>query len=140
MLRWRAPFVASILVACSSSSTQAPAPASDASTTVPEPTEPVDAGADTAPETEAPIVVGDCTVKRVANPDSCDEPCDARLLLPSKNGSYCTIACEKDSDCGGKLKCPETVGACMPPCTSDATCKAAGFARCDAKTGACDTI
>ncbi|MBS2014554.1 MAG: hypothetical protein JST00_16830 [Deltaproteobacteria bacterium] len=87
-------------------------------------------------------VIGGCRLRRVANADDCDESCDARLKLPG-GGSYCTLQCGAPSECNAPasgLACPSDVGACMPRCTSDATCKAMGFARCVVSAGACDTI
>lgn len=83
-----------------------------------------------------------CTVKRAATSKTCDDACGARLTLPA-GGSFCTMECAKDSDCAAPLSgllCPETIGACMPSCSTDASCAAAGFARCDPQTKACDTL
>lgn len=87
-------------------------------------------------------VVGGCRIGRAATSAACDEPCDARLALPG-GGTFCTVQCGAPSDCNAPasgLACPTDVGACMPRCTSDATCKASGFARCVVAAGACDTI
>lgn len=107
-------------------------PSSDASTGTSDAT--TDAGA-------IPTLEG-CAVKSAATSKACDEGCGARLTLPA-GGSFCTIECAKDSDCAGPssgLLCPDTIGACMPSCSTDASCKAAGFARCDPQTKACDTL
>lgn len=107
-------------------------PSSDASTGTTDAT--TDAGAHSTLE--------GCAVKSAATSKACDEGCGARLTLPA-GGSFCTIECAKDSDCAAPLSgllCPDTVGACMPSCSTDASCKAAGFARCDPQTKACDTL
>lgn len=87
-----------------------------------------------------------CRAKRASNADLCAEDCDARLLLPA-GGYYCSRQCEDSAECApldsapaSTLVCPNTIGACVPRCTSDATCKSAGFLRCDLSTGGCDTI
>jgi len=83
-----------------------------------------------------------CGVERAASGAACADACDARLALPG-GGSFCTIQCGHDSDCGGpggNLICPGTIGACVPRCAADASCKTAGFLRCDTDTGGCDTL
>lgn len=98
----------------------------------------VDASADAG---SGPTVDG-CLITRATTAKACAENCGARLTLPG-GGSFCTIECATDTECNAPvtgLLCPSTVGACMPKCTKDAECKAAGFARCDPDTKACDTI
>jgi hypothetical protein len=116
----------------SASDTSPAEPAADAST---------DDGAATS-DAGALATLEGCAVKRAPTAKTCDENCGARLTLPA-GGSFCTIECAKDSDCAAPLSgllCPATVGACMPSCTTDASCKAAGFLRCDPQTKACDTL
>jgi hypothetical protein len=53
------------------------------------------------------------------------------------------VSCAVTQDCtdlGADLVCPDTIGACMPRCTGDASCITGGFERCDMQTGACDTL
>jgi hypothetical protein len=159
-MKWRSaavlPVVASLLWGCSSKSTS-PAGSDggaaalddggaalddgvvDASTM---PT-PADAStADTGTDGGGDATLAGCGVKRAASAGACADACDARLALPG-GGSFCTIQCGHDSDCGGPgadLICPGTVGACVPRCAADASCKAAGFLRCDADTDGCDTL
>lgn len=94
----------------------------------------VDAGSD------APT--GACVVKRAMASSACAEDCGARLTLPG-GGVYCTTECAITADCaeyGGDLVCPETIGACVPRCTGNASCTTGGFLRCDTQTGGCDTL
>jgi hypothetical protein len=129
-----------LLASCASSprTTASTGPSSDGDSNEPaggEDASSADAGA------EAALTDG-CAAKRVATSAECAEDCDARLKLPA-GGSYCTMQCAQSSDCtslGAALLCPETIGACVPRCTGDDSCKAAGFRRCDLETGACDTL
>jgi hypothetical protein len=148
--------VASALVAasCASSGTSALGDASDAPATSSEgggtvDTSPTDPSRDaSAADADVTVDAGafpnldGCGVRRSATAKTCDESCGARLTLPA-GGSFCTIECAHDSDCAAPLSgllCPETIGACVPSCTTDASCIAAGFLRCDAQTKACDTL
>jgi hypothetical protein len=110
---------------------------------------PVDAAAaqDAADASDAadaiPFDAAGCTAMRTpAAAPTCGDTCDVRLLLPGGD-KYCTMQCAKDADCvplGAGLVCPTSVGTCLPACTGDAPCLAAGFKRCDTAVGACDTI
>lgn len=101
----------------------------------------VDSGAVDAPVAET----GDprtCVVKRAAKTADCAEDCDARLFLPGGD-AFCTLMCSTNADCakyGADLVCSSGTGTCMPKCTADSSCTTAGFKRCDADAGACDTI
>lgn len=131
--------LSALVAACSARPATEGHPPAETPTEEQAPTEPeAGAGADAAPA-EAEIDLAGCGVRRVSEPAQCAEACEARLKLPGKGGSYCTVACATDADCGS-LACPETIGACVPRCASDAACKAMGFARCDGATGACDTL
>jgi len=141
-----------IVVGCSTSRTSSlgddggAAPAGGDAIADTSPTEPsADASTESGeatPDAGAYPTLDACAVKRSATAKACDESCGARLTLPARD-SFCTIECAQDSDCAGPLSgllCPETIGACVPSCTTDASCKAAGFLRCDPQTKACDTI
>lgn len=95
-----------------------------------------------APDALAEDAAG-CTAKRTpAAAPTCGATCDVRLLLPGGD-KYCTMTCAKTADCaslGAGLVCSTVVGTCMPACAADGECTAAGFARCDATVGACDTL
>lgn len=92
---------------------------------------------------EAAFDAKGCTAARTSGTaPQCGDTCDVRLLLPGGD-KYCTMTCAKDADCvplGAGLVCSTSVGTCMPACTADASCTAAGFKRCDTTAGACDTI
>ena len=129
---------AALLFGCSSRA----APTSSASTTTPAPAETSDASTPEDVEADASVEPPSttCVVKRAASSGACAEDCDARLTLPA-GGVYCSRQCETDADCTGvDLFCPATIGACVPRCTSDSSCTEAGFLRCDAEVGGCDTI
>jgi hypothetical protein len=113
----------------------------DASTTEPSDDASVES-ADAAADAGSGPTVDGCIIKRAATSKACAENCGARLTLPA-GGSFCTIECATDKECGAPLSgllCPATIGACMPKCSADTECKAAGFARCDLDTKACDTL
>lgn len=105
----------------------------------------VDTGAvDTgAVDTGTPEVGADqCVIKRAAKTADCAAPCDARLFLPAGD-AWCTVTCASTAECaalGTGLICSTETGTCMPVCTTNDTCTAAGFKRCDTTVGACDTI
>lgn len=139
-MRHLVPLFAALLFGCSSR----PGPATTASSTTPAPaTETSDDAsppADVQPDASVEPPSTTCVVKRAASSSACAEDCDARLTLPA-GGVYCSRQCETDADCGGAdLFCPATIGACVPRCSSDSFCTAAGFLRCDAEVGGCDTI
>jgi hypothetical protein len=118
---------------CSSSSASTPV---DAALTQDAP-DAADAPAETAFDANG------CTATRTSGTaPRCGDACDVRLNLPGGD-KYCTMQCAKDADCvplGAGLVCSTSVGTCMPACTGDASCTAAGFQRCDTTVGACDTI
>lgn len=142
------------LAACATGVTGGPEqqPTSSVAQTEPDRAASADSGAETdgaAPAdgatdgggSQAPVI-GGCRTGRVAKSDSCDDACDARLTLPG-GGTYCTVQCGAPAECNAPmsgLACPADVGACMPRCTTDAACKAMGFARCVVAAGTCDTI
>jgi hypothetical protein len=145
--------VLALLVGCSTRTTSTSSP--DAGNAPP--IDDTDAGNDPSPDADAgtgadaavdgggAIDLAGCLVKRAASSGACAEECDARLTLPG-GGVFCSVACEKASDCASpaaphaNLTCPPEVGACVPRCTADASCKAAGFRRCDVAAGGCDTL
>lgn len=125
--------------ACSSSEGSSSGGADAASDTASADTGAADAG---APEVASETASTTCVVKRTAKTADCAEDCDARLFLPGGD-AFCTLMCAKDGDCtkyGADLGCSSGTGTCMPRCTTDASCTGAGFKRCDADAGACDTI
>jgi hypothetical protein len=142
-----------VAVSCASSGTSSPGGASGTPTTNDgggtidtSPTDPAGdasaADADVSVDAGAFPTLDGCGVKRSATAKACDENCGARLTLPA-GGSFCTVECAHDSDCAAPLSgllCPETIGACVPSCSADAACIAAGFLRCDPQTKACDTL
>lgn len=139
----------SILFACATSPTPTDSttssstePAADGSAGVTDTER--DAGPDVASgdKDAAPAASSKCVAKRVADENTCAEECDVRLLLPGKD-HYCSLQCQTTSECaalGPGLVCPSTIGACVPSCTANASCTAAGFRRCDVAAGGCDTI
>ena len=136
-------FFASMGMACSSSETSSGTDAGGVTDAGSDTASSETSGSDTASSDAAETAPSDtCIIKRAATTKDCAELCDARLFLPGGD-AYCTITCAKDSECtplGADLKCSTETGTCMPKCTDNASCTSAGFKRCDADAGACDTI
>ena len=100
------------------------------------------ASPDTGLDAGSDAPTGACVVKRATASAACAEDCGARLTLPG-GGVYCTTECAVTADCaelGSDLICPDTIGACVPRCTGNASCTTGGFLRCDTQTGGCDTL
>jgi len=133
---------ASIGIACSSTETTSGTDAGGATDAASD-TISTETGSDSAASDAAETAPSDtCVIKRAATTKDCAELCDARLFLPGGD-AWCTITCAKDAECtplGADLKCSTETGTCMPKCTDNASCTSAGFKRCDADAGACDTI
>ncbi len=68
-----------------------------------------------------------------------EDGCDVLAYLPG-GGEYCTLSCASQNDCPTGVLCNPNAGACLPPCSEDAPCKASGFLRCDKSGGTCTTI
>jgi hypothetical protein len=125
-----------IALATACSSSKSDKPAIDAP-----PTPMIDAAIDAPAGPDAPPPTA-CQVKVSATPGGCSDDCDARLTLPN-NSRFCTVICTNDPDCkvySASLTCSTEVGTCMPSCTTDASCQAAGFPRCHPVGSFCDTI
>lgn len=105
--------------------------ASDCASTVEE----ADSGLDTS---EAGPTTS-CVIQITKRCPESDEGCDVFAALPSGD-EFCTLSCEKATDCPRGVVCNPNVGACMPPCTEDKSCTAAGFLRCDQAGKTCTTI
>jgi hypothetical protein len=83
-----------------------------------------------------------CVVVVATTGAACAADCEAHLFLPG-GMSFCTLTCEGDGACtpyGANLTCAAEVGTCMPRCSDDAGCQAAGFPRCHPVGSFCDTL
>ncbi len=99
----------------------------------------IDAGAGAGIDARPPT---GCVVVVATTGAACAADCEAHLFLPGGR-SFCTLTCAGDGACtpyGANLTCATEVGTCMPRCSDDAGCQAAGFPRCHPVGSFCDTL